>query len=64
MENVPLDIMALTDIAHCVVNIFLRPKNHMFKAVSLAGERMTIQHMADHLNKLFDDRTITYAKVL
>ncbi|RUS76785.1 hypothetical protein EGW08_015462 [Elysia chlorotica] len=63
MESVPLDIMALQDIARCVVNIFLRPKNHMFRAVSLAGERMTVQHMADHLNKLFDDRTITYVKI-
>ncbi|GFN91035.1 nmra-like family domain-containing protein 1 [Plakobranchus ocellatus] len=63
MENVPLDIMALQDIARCVVNIFLRPKNHMFRSVALAGERMTIQCIADHLNKLFDDRTITYVKI-
>ncbi|XP_035824863.1 nmrA-like family domain-containing protein 1 [Aplysia californica] len=63
MEDTPMDCMALHDIGRCVVNIFLRPRNHMQKAVSLTGDRMTIQHMADIMKKHFDDRKIIYHKI-
>lgn len=63
MENNKLDCMALQDAAKCIYNVFIRPKNMMQKHVSLTGERMTIQHMADILDKNFDDKSITYVKI-
>lgn len=63
MEEKPLDCMALHDYARCVVNIFLRPRNHMLKSVKLTGDRMNVKHIAEVLNRHFDDKKVVYHKV-
>ncbi|KAL8575973.1 hypothetical protein ACOMHN_051991 [Nucella lapillus] len=63
MEDHPLDLMSVKDVARCVVSVLLSPKVHLCRVLPLASEKLSVQQITDSFNRHFSDRKFICPKI-
>ncbi|XP_045182550.1 nmrA-like family domain-containing protein 1 [Mercenaria mercenaria] len=58
MEDMPLDMISVTDVGECVMKLFYRPRYYSRKTLSFGGDRLTTEEMAHALTKCLNKKFI------